>query len=48
MTALIETTSTCVAVTGRCVGCRRWHCPHLLKRLAGQWLCAACWPKEAK
>lgn len=49
MTDTIDSTSTCgecVAVTSRCYTCRKWHCLHLLKRLAGRWFCVACWGRE--
>lgn len=49
MTDTIDVTSTCdscTAVSGRCYTCRKWHCQHLLKRLAGRWFCVACWGRE--
>lgn len=50
MTATITNSSTCgtcIAVTGRCVGCQQWFCSHLLKRWAGQPHCAECFPEAA-
>lgn len=41
-----RTCGECVVDTGRCGHCGRWLCSHLLKRLAGRWFCADCFPKE--
>lgn len=43
-----RTCGDCTNVTSRCVRCVRWFCPHLLKRWAGSWFCADCFPKETE